>query len=175
MDKKIENIMSIMDNIEYGFKDENGNNIIYDIEKWDNNFNDFYYLQTSDELLKSKCGVCWDQTELERELFKDTKYKYETYFIYLKDEDMLPSHTFLIYQDNNYYYWFEHSWNKYKGIHKYKTKEELLLDVKNKFINENNYVSKGASLYIYSYKKPPYHIRCMDFYNYITREKKIDL
>ena len=30
MDKKIENIMSIMDNIEYGFKDENGNNIIYD-------------------------------------------------------------------------------------------------------------------------------------------------
>ena len=71
MDKKIENIMSIMDNIEYGFKDENGNNIIYDTEKWDNNFNDFYYLQTSDELLKSKCGVCWDQTELERELFKD--------------------------------------------------------------------------------------------------------
>ena len=77
--------------------------------------------------------------------------------------------------ENNYYYWFEHSWNKYKGIHKYKTKEELLLDVKNKFINENNYVSKGASLYIYSYKKPPYHIKCMDFYNYITREKKIDL
>ena len=30
MDKKIENIVSIMDNIEYGFKDENGNNIIYD-------------------------------------------------------------------------------------------------------------------------------------------------
>lgn len=175
MDKKIENIMSIMDNIEYGFKDENGNNIIYDIEKWNNNFNDFYYLQTCDELLKSKCGVCWDQTELERELFKDTKYKYETYFIYLKDKDTLPSHTFLIYQDNNYYYWFEHSWNKYKGIHKYKTKEELLLDVKNKFINENNYVSKNTIFYMYNYKKPPYHIKCMDFYNYITKEEKIDI
>ena len=31
MDKKIENIMSIMENIEYGFKDEHGKNIIYDI------------------------------------------------------------------------------------------------------------------------------------------------
>lgn len=85
---------------------------------------------------------------------------------------MLPSHTFLIYQENNNYYWFEHSWNKYKGIHKYKTKEELLLDVKNKFINENNYVSKSANFYIYGYKKPHYHIKCMDFYNYITKEKK---
>lgn len=29
--------------------------------------------------------------------------------------------------------------------------------------------------YMYNYKKPPYHIKCMDFYNYITKEKKIDI
>ena len=37
--KKIENIMNIMNTIEYGFKDENNNNIInYNPKKWDEEF-----------------------------------------------------------------------------------------------------------------------------------------
>ena len=56
--------MYVMNDIEYGFKDQNGKNIIYDKEKWNNEFYDFYYLQTPNELLKTKCGVCWDQDEL---------------------------------------------------------------------------------------------------------------
>lgn len=109
-----------MSKIEYGFKDEQGNNII-DInpKKWDEEFSEFYYLLTPEELLERKCGVCWDQIELERKLFEDENIKVETYFIFLADQDMLPSHTFLIYQDDTKYYWFEHSWNKYKGIHEY--------------------------------------------------------
>lgn len=43
---------------------------------------------------------------------------------------MLPSHTFLVYQNNNYYYWFEHSWNKYMGVHQYKSMKKLYEDVK---------------------------------------------
>ena len=160
-----------MKEITYGWVDVNGNKHI-DV---DETYATLYRLQAPEYLLISKCGVCWDQVELDRYYFSLSNYEFKTYIIVYFKDDTYPSHTFLIYQDNNYYYWFEHSWNKYKGIHKYKTKEELLLDVKNKFINENNYVSKGASFYIYSYKKPPYHIKCMDFYNYITREKKIDL
>lgn len=68
--QKIDNIMNLMDSIEYGFKDENGESIINaNPQKWDDEF----YLQTPDELLKSKCGVCWDQVELERKLFQDNK------------------------------------------------------------------------------------------------------
>ena len=136
MEQKINEIMHVMNSIEYGFRDENNKNIIYDEEKWRNEFNDFYYLQTPKELLKSKCGICWDQVELERELFKNTKFKYETYFIYLNDNNMLPSHTFLVYQNNNNYYWFEHSWNKYMGVHQYKSMKKLYEDVKNKFVKE---------------------------------------
>lgn len=42
----IENkIMDIMDKIEYGFMDGDGLNIIENnLEKWDNDFFDFYYL-----------------------------------------------------------------------------------------------------------------------------------
>ena len=150
-------------------------NIIYDEEKWRNEFNDFYYLQTPKELLKSKCGICWDQVELERELFKNTKFKYETYFIYLNDNNMLPSHTFLVYQNNNNYYWFEHSWNKYMGVHQYKSMKKLYEDVKNKFVKENNYVSKNATFGMYLYEKPKEHIKCMEFYDYVVTGKKINI
>ena len=155
--------------------DENNKNIIYDEEKWRNEFNDFYYLQTPKELLKSKCGICWDQVELERELFKNTKFKYETYFIYLNDNNMLPSHTFLVYQNNNNYYWFEHSWNKYMGVHQYKSMKKLYEDVKNKFVKENNYVSKNATFGMYLYEKPKKHIKCMEFYDYVVTGKKINI
>ena len=174
MDEKINEIMKIMKSIEYGFKDENGKNIL-DInpQKWDEEFPDFYYLQTPEELLKSKCGVCWDQVELERKLFQDNKIKVKTYFIYMVDGNMLPSHTFLTYENNNKYYWFEHSWNTYKGIHEYETEEELLCDVENLFEKDHSYCKENSPIYIYEYKKPKHHIKCEEFYKYIETQKSI--
>lgn len=169
------NIMDIMDEIEYGFKDEFGNNIIDDSFKWDNEFNNFYYLQTPQELLKSKCGVCWDQVELERYLFSKNNIEVKTYFIYIVDNDNLPSHTFLVYGGNNKYYWFEHSWGIYKGIHEYENLQELLLDVKEKFIKSHNYVYKNSFTFIYEYEKPNNHITCDEFYKYIETQKLIKI
>lgn len=165
-----------MSKIEYGFKDEQGNNII-DInpKKWDEEFSEFYYLLTPEELLERKCGVCWDQIELERKLFEDENIKVETYFIFLAYQDMLPSHTFLIYQDDSKYYWFEHSWNKYKGIHEYNNKSALLLDVVNNFKEDHPEVSKDAQLYLYEYNKPKNHITCNEFYQYVETQKQIEL
>lgn len=174
--KNVNEIMDLMNEIEYGFKDEKGINIINsDLQKWDNEFTEFYYLQTPDELLKSKCGVCWDQVELERKLFLDNKIKFKTYFIFIVDKDMLPSHTFLTYEMNNKHYWFEHSWGRYKGIFEYENEKELLLDVKEKFKKDNNYVSEDSLLYIYEYKKPKDHITCDEFYKYIESQKLIEI
>ncbi len=153
MIEKAKLIMDIMDNIEYGFLDENGNNIIINNpEKWDNEFDDFYYLLTPDELLKNKCGVCWDQVELERKLFLENNIPIKTYFICTYDGDNLPSHTFLTFKDDNKYYWFEHSWGIYKGIHEYENEKDLLKDIKQKFI-ENNPASQNAYTFVYEYEK----------------------
>lgn len=109
-----------MEEIEYGFPDESGNNLmISNPQKYDQDFDKFYYLLTPDELLEKKYGVCWDQVELERKLFEENEIKVNTYFIYIYDNENLPSHTFLTYQYHNSFYWFEHSWHQYKGIHKY--------------------------------------------------------
>lgn len=170
----VEKIMDIMNEIEYGFKDQYGNNIIdSNPKKWDNEFNDFYYLQSPEELSKTKCGVCWDQVELERNLFTKYKISVKTFFIYISDGDMLPSHTFLTYENDNKYYWFEHSWGKYRGVHEYDSELNLLLDIINKFKEEHTEVSNSASLHLYEYQVPKEHIKCNEFYKYIETQKKI--
>ena len=176
MNTKVKEIMQIMETIAYGFKDAEGNNIL-DVapEKWDQDFPEFYFLQTPEELLKSKCGVCWDQVELERKLFTENKIRVNTYFIYIDDGQNLPSHTFLTYQDNYKYYWFEHSWQKNKGIHEYNSEKELLLDVINLFKKDHNYVKKTSPLYLYKYQKPKKHISCDDFYKFIETQEIVKI
>ena len=173
-------ILKIMDelrNIEYGFKDKNGANLI-NSESWDKNFYNFYYLLSPEELLHSKCGVCWDQIELERKLFNDANINCDTYFIYIDDNENLPSHTFLIFQLNDKYYWFEHSWYDMKGIHEYNNIKALLNDVKNKFIDSRkNEINSNLNYetFIYKYNKPKYHISCDEFYSYIKTQERINI
>lgn len=176
MQPEINKIMCIMDTIEYGFKDEFGKNIINsDPKKWNEEFASFYFLQTKEELLQSKCGICWDQVELERNLFKERKIKFNTYFIYIKDVKLLPSHTFLTYEFDHKHYWFEHSWGLYKGIHEYDSELELLLDIKRLFLMEHNYVGKNSSIFIYEYETPKSHLTCEEFYNYIETQKIVKI
>ena len=174
MQEKINEINLIMNQMDYGFKDSSGQNIVNNLEKWDNEFDKFYYLQTPEELLISKCGVCWDQVELERKLFSDNNINFKTYFIYIIDNDMLPSHTFLVYNDDKNYYWFEHSWGEYKGIHKYNSIKNLFDDVIYKFKNSHKEVGKNSKVFLYEYEKPKYHITCNDFYKYIETQKLIE-
>ena len=170
-------IMDKLDDIEYGFKDKNGNNLI-NSKLWDKDFSKFYFLLSPEELLYSKCGVCWDQVELERKLFSDVNIDCDTYFIYIDDNNNLPSHTFLTFQLNNKYYWFEHAWYDMKGIHEYSSLDALLNDVKSKFIdsrkNEIN-LNLNHKCFIYKYNQPKYHINCDEFYEYIKTQMKINI
>ena len=169
----IQKIMDIMEQIEYGFLDNNGNNIFDDLEV-EYTFNKVYYLMTPEELLNKKVGVCWDQVELERKLFEESNIKNETYFIYIDDKNKLPSHTFLVYYIDNKVYWFEHSWFDEKGIHEYNNLNDLLNDVEIRFIkSRENEVPNGLDVHIYKYNKPNYNISCDEFYNYIFTQKKI--
>lgn len=169
----IQKIMNVMEEIEYGFLDNNRNNICDNVDLEDT-FNKVYYLMSPEELLNKKIGVCWDQVELERKLFEENNIKNETYFIYIDDKNNLPSHTFLVYYVDNKVYWFEHSWYDEKGIHEYNNLNDLLNDVEIKFIkSRENEVPKGLDVHIYKYNKPNYNISCNEFYNYIFTQKKI--
>ncbi len=158
-----EEIMTSMNEILYGWTDKQSN-IKYEV---DNTFSSNYILQSPNQVLESKVGVCWDQVELERYYFNKTNLVHKTFFIVHYDNDKCPTHTFLIYYKNNKVYWFEHSWTKYIGIHEYNSINELLKDIKQKFITtelNNNYNSND--LVIYEYTKPKYGIGVLEFYKH---------
>lgn len=166
----INNIMNTLEKINYGYKDNN-NKIHNNVDEL---FSDTYTLQKPEETLKNRVGVCWDQVELERNLFEKENINIDTYFIVHYDNDKCPTHTFLIFQNNNKYYWFEHSWSKFKGIHEYNTELEALKDIKEKFIKyelNNNY--NPMNLCIYKYIKPEYGITCLEFYKHCEKGKNI--
>ena len=165
-------IMNLMKNIEYGWIDKNKtkHTII------DETYSDNYILQSPKEVIKNQIGVCWDQVELERYYFKGNDYNIKTYFIVHYDNNKCPTHTFLTFEKNNKYYWFEHAWEKFRGIHEYNTQKELLIDIKDKFIKyelNNNYIKENIILR--EYKKPKYHITVQEFYKYCENGTYIDL
>lgn len=158
--------------IDYGWVSRNGIKHINDF----NTFSDEYILQSPEEIIKSKVGVCWDQVELERYYFKNVNNSIKTFFIVHYDNDKCPSHTFLTFEKDNYHYWFEHSWEKFRGIHKYNTIKELLEDIKTKFIQfelYNKYTQKN--LVIHEYDKPKYNISVQEFYRHCDCGNYIDL
>lgn len=164
-------IMGIMKTISYGWIDTQE---ITHIEI-DNTFSNNYILQSPLQVLKNKVGICWDQVELERYLFSKTNLVFKTYFIVHYDKDKCPTHTFLTYNKNNKVYWFEHSWNNYKGIHRYNNINELLKDIKQKFIStelKNNY--NNNNLVIYEYTKPKYGIGVLDFYKHCENGTQVN-
>lgn len=167
----IEDLMVIMNDIKYGYMDNKG-----EIHNDANDeFSELYKLQSPQETLENKIGVCWDQVELERYLFKKKNIEFKTYFIVHYDNDRCPTHTFLIYKDNNKYYWFEHSWERFRGIHEYQSLKELLFDIRDKFIKyelDNDFVPEN--LVLHEYKKPKYHISVQEFYNHCDCGTYID-
>lgn len=171
----VEEIMNEMDQISYGYLIEEGFNLADNPERWEKEIYSSYHLTSPKELMEIRVGTCFEQTEMERMLFENKGIDVDTYFMCSYGEkDSLPSHSFLTYKYNNKYYWFEHSWGKYKGIHEYYSIKELLLDVK-RLHNEENNVKDKFMTFVYKYEKPEYGISLEEYYKYMKTQKLIKL
>ncbi len=166
----MKDIQNIMNDIQYGYL-YNGINIFNHENEYD--IDEIYHLQSPEEVLHNKYAICWDQVELERKLFQEKNYPIKTYFIYyLEKQDQLFTHTFLVYKENDKYYWYENAWDSYKGIHEYKNIDDCLEDIFHKFINEKN-PSNESTYYLYEYKTPPYHITSYELFQFIRKQKLV--
>lgn len=151
-------IMEMMNDIKYGWLCKNG-----EVGNDDNFFKE-YHLASPEEVLQNKVGNCWDQVELERFLFEENGFKVKTYFI-VYEGDNYPTHTFLVFSKKGKFYWFEHSWEWHRGIHEYSSLDELIIDVRNKFIEElEDY--KIEDLKVFEYLKPKSHLTVRAFCKY---------
>lgn len=157
-------IFNIMKDINYGWVDKD-NNKYRDINEL---FTYKYILQSPNQLIRNKIGTCWDQVELERYYFQKTHLNFRSYFLAYYTNDDCPTHTFIIYQENNHFYWFEHSWEKYKGIHEYNELNVLLDDVKTKFVKDipNTNIN---NIFVNEYSKPKFQISVADFFKHCEK------
>ena len=175
-------LLEFMDkNITYGFVGKNGKKYL---DPYSPEWNDWYnecFVQTGEEILKSKIGTCWDQVELERLWFENNNYDFKTIFSWFEvnRENSLPTHTFLIYEDNNKWYWFENAFGDYTGIHEFNSFDESIKYVKEKqyefaLINSIDIRKENKeTITCYEYSKPPKGIGVQEFFDFVTSGNKI--
>ena len=103
-------------------------------------------VQPGEEVLKTNIGTCWDQVELERLWFSKHNYEFKTIFIWFEVDynNNYPTHSFLLYKENNKCYWFENAFFDYQGIHEFNTYEEAIDFIKERHLDNaiNNKVAK---------------------------------
>lgn len=180
--KTPEELLTWMDNIKYGWLDKSGNIQGTGDDDDEEDFFNEYRLQSPSQLIRSKVGVCWDQTELERKWFKAHGYDSNVYYIEIQDGHACPTHTFLVYkskdltQSEEHIHWFEHSWGTYKGDHDYGSisLRECLTDITNKHRQANNDM-ESPMLITRLDSTPEFMCTCAEYMNLARNSPVIDL
>jgi len=160
--RELLNYMS--NNINYGYLGKDNK-----VHLWsDPDFNDVwhneYVLENYDDVLRTKVGNCWDQVEFERTWFLSRGYKIMTFYeqVILDYDNPYPTHSFLTFNENDKWYWFENSDGSNRGIHEFNSLNELLdyqlaryrLFLKNNFNIKEEEINK---IKLFVYYEPKYH------------------
>ena len=111
---------------EYEYMVPNNGNPITHIKNDD--FIKYYVLLSPNEFEKYKGGICWDYVAYEAMYFR-AKYpniKFETYYQVIDNRNDNPTHTFLIFEFDNKWYWFESSWKTNCGVYGFDNKNDCI-------------------------------------------------
>ncbi|MBI5466945.1 MAG: hypothetical protein HY975_01890 [Candidatus Kerfeldbacteria bacterium] len=176
----VELLAYMKDNVQYGFVRRSTKEVIANnTAETSTAFAKEYYLQSPEELLESHHGVCWDSTELERRWFDDHGYHPQVFFLmYAKEGGTdLPTHTFVAFEKDQKWYWFEHAFADQRGIHEYASLNELLDDVK---LKHHQYAVKnrGAADEDFSrlrsapFEQPKYGVSAQEFVEAVLKQNK---
>jgi len=152
----------MQNNIQYGYlgKDNIIRQEINGLEFYNN-----YVLQSPEELLKNKYGICWDQVELQRLVFDYLKI--DNYVIYMIQNlpPNYPTHSYSVIKQNNQFYWFENSWLQFQGIHGPFDSLKIIINlVHQNAVKIDNKIEKDWSYGLL--KKPQYGIGCQEYMDF---------
>lgn len=168
--KDIKKFYNDIKDINYGWYDKKGN--LHKKLKGEN-FSKLYCMQKVNKIKENNYAICWEMCELEREYFKKRKIIYKTIFVILQEDKRYPCHTFLAFNLNDKWYWFEASWNNKKGIHEYNSLEDLCNYIKDNFHDFAGKDYNPEKIEFYEYQKPPIRLNCNLFYYYCLHSKKL--
>ena len=166
-----EELLKFMDNIKYGFVDKEGNKYF---KAGDDIWYKKCYVQTGEEILKTMVGTCWDQVELERLWFSKNNYNFITIFARFIGDNDLPTHTFLIYEDNGKWHYFENAYNDYRGIYDFSSVYDAINFVKDKQLEyaiKYYNASKNDELECFKYDKLTNGLDVDNYLKHVTKKK----
>lgn len=168
------------ENIKYGFVDDNGK--IYtpvNMEEFQIACKTKYKLSSPERLIEVKYGHCWDVVELERDWFIKHNYRFKTFFIMfvLPYDNSYSTHTYLVYENKDRFYYFEYADLNNRGIHEFASYEEAIKYQRIKHIEHNkqrNVVGEEELKYlkVYEYETPLYGCTMNEFIDYILENAK---
>ncbi|MBP3634906.1 MAG: hypothetical protein J6J17_00400 [Bacilli bacterium] len=179
--KTPEQLLKYMDdNIKYGFVDDSEKEYVpWNNREFQEGCQTKWHLSSPERLIKVGYGHCWDQVELERDWFKTHNYNFKTFFIWfeLPYDNSYLTHTYLVFENNGKYYYFEHSDFNNRGIYEFETYQDAINYQKEKHIEHNkqrNPINEEIlnCLHIYEYDKPIYGCTMNEFINDILENAK---
>lgn len=174
-------LLDFMSKILYGYLGRSGHLYHYDDENFNLKWYAEYILQNYGDISKNLCGNCWDQVEFERKWFQDHGYEIKTIYemVLLDYNNDYPSHSFLIYEDeNNKWNWFENADFANRGIHTFDTIEELLDYQYHKYLEllETYHISSDEikKIVMTEFDKPKEKITAREYIDYVLNSKLIN-
>ena len=138
-------------------------------------------MENSNDVFNNLYGNCRDQVEFERDWFLKNNYEVKTIYemVNLDYDNQYPSHSFLVYKNNNEWYWFENVDFNNKGIHKFNTLDELLNYQYIKYIEYlktyNITDDELEKIIITEFDKPKEHSSAEEYLNHVINSKRIIL
>lgn len=168
------------DNINYGFVDDNEKKYgPWNNQEFQENCQTKWHLSDPKRLIEVGYGHCWDQVELERDWFKTHNYNFKTFYIWfeLPYDNSYSTHTYLVFERDKKYYYFEHSDFNNRGIYEFETYQDAIRYQKEKHIENNkqrNSIDDEILNYlrIYEYSEPTYGCTMNEFINDILKNAK---
>ena len=176
--KTPEELLDFMsNNINYGYLGKNSRVYHYGDPDFDSDFYKQYILESSDELINNLHGNCYDQVEFEREWFLKNGYEIKTIYemVKLDYDNIYPTHSFLVYKYDNYWYWFENADYNNRGIHRFNTFDELLNYQYKKYIEALKTINitkeELKKIIMTEFDKPSTHISAKEYLNHVINSK----
>lgn len=168
--RKIIDLNSRLNGYEYGFISRDRKHRHINTENFEG-----YQVLKPEEFEKYKIGVCWDYAIYEAWWFKKNlpDVEYHTWFIVYGNDDDCPTHTFLTFNFNGKWYWFESSYHKHQGIWESESEENILQNVL-QYMNKDDYLERDLSRYPayivkYDALNPQLnHLSCSQFMKYMS-------
>ncbi len=174
-----------MAEIQYGYVDADGKKH----SKIGQEYAKKYRLQSPESLSESHLGVCWDQVELEREfLLKRLRNANradglgstnnpKTIAIVYYGEESCPTHTFMLVEIEGKVYWYEHAWEKYRGVYQFSSFINAFLYVVDCWVKYMDYIKDGwdlDQLKEYEYTAAKAGLKVDEFFKHIEANGTIE-